>query len=77
MKYSAYLKSNPQYIQLLPATSGSIIRSSQPTQIKQYYQFPILYGTDEGNKDAYGIISADTSLQKTNSGVNGRFYKNE
>lgn len=67
IKYTAYLNSNQQYIQLLPTTTESVIKSDDSAGFKQYYEFPKIYGPSVKSQEGYANYgSVDTSSVKTN-----------
>lgn len=70
IKYTAYLNSNEHYIQLLPTTTEPMIKSNQPSQLEQYYQIPIIYGTNVKSQEYVTHGTVDSSLLKTNTGSN-------
>lgn len=77
IKYTAYTNSNQQYIQLLPTTTESVIKGNHPAQFKQYYQYPLIYGTNMKSQGYATHGSEDTTLLKTNSGSNVNFNDNK
>lgn len=75
VKYTAYLNTNQQYIQLLQTSTESTVESNQPAHIP-YYQFPTTYDTDTKVQDYATHGTGDTSLLKTNGGLNVKFNNN-
>lgn len=76
IKYTAYLNTNQQYIQLLPTSTESVIASNQPARFNPYYQLPTTYDTDTKVQDYATHGTRDTSLLKMNGGVNVKFNNN-
>lgn len=72
IKYTAYLNPSEQYIQLLSTTTETMIKSNEPSQIKQYSLFPIIYETEKSDVKSQKYVidgSLDASMPKSNSGL--------
>lgn len=71
IQYTSHLNSKQQYMQVLPATTESMIKSDQHNQLKQYYEFPILHGNIVKSHEYATHGSVD--VLKTNGGNNAEF----